>query len=270
MLKRVVLACLVCAAGSTAAHANPFNLKAGDGRVIVTGVYTASPRQFDGEGRVQDALDYDQFNVYIQGEYGLTDKVNLIVAPSIRSVSVQGDSNDSTGLGHTELGVRYEVAKGSNWVFDLQGTVRLPGTGRSFGVAQIGNNDVQYEARALGGYTFGKSFVSLETSYRLRAGRPPSEFHVDASFGTHATSRLLLLASLYGTISDGKGSSEPLNYPDGTSFNYGYKYRYYDLSVSAVYSVTPRFGIQAGATATVAGKNALRQRGPFVGIWYNF
>lgn len=265
----IVAFALVCAP-LTSGHANPFNFQQGTGRVILNGFYTASPKQFDNHGNVYNAPNYSQYNVYAVGEYGLTDKLNLLATPSFRAITVDGDDNNSVGLGYTDLGARYEVAKGSNWVFDLQGLVRIPGTGRSVGVAQIGNNDTQYDLRALGGYTFGKSFVTLETSYRLRSGRPPNEFHADVTFGTHPTPKLLLLASVYSTVSDGKGSDRPLDNGDGTTFSYNYKYRYYDAFASAVYSITPRFAVQAGATATIGGRNALRQRGPQIGFWYNF
>lgn len=266
---RAALRFMLCALSAAAAQANPFNFDQGDGRIIVDAVYTTSPRQFDNHGHVYDAPNYTQTNVYVLGEYGLTDKLNLLATPSLRSVQVDGPNNDSTGLGYTELGARYQVAKGSHWAFDVQGLVRIPGTGRNFSVAQIGNNDTQYDLRALGGYTSGKSFVALEGSYRLRSG-PANEFHVDATIGTRAAPRLLLLAAIYNTVSDGRGSASPVSNGNGSTFNYQYSYRYHDVYVSAVYDLTRRVAVQVGATATVAGRNALRQRGPLIGLWYTF
>ena len=270
MKARYAVVALALTVPSLGVQANPFNFDQGDGRVIVSGFYTASPKQFDNNGHVYNASNYSQFNVYALGEYGLTDKLNLIITPSFRSVQIEGPGNNSTGLGYTDLGARYQIAKSSHWVFDLQGIVRLPGTGRSVGIAQIGNNDTQYDLRALGGYTFGQSFVTLEGSYRLRSGRPPNEVHADLTFGTRPTPKLLLLASVYNTISDGKGSDRPIVNVGGSTFSYDYKYRYHDALVSAVYSVTPRMAVQLGATATIAGRNALRQRGPVLGLWYKF
>lgn len=269
MIARLMLVA-TCCFGATNAFANPFNMDEGDGRVILTGFYTASPKQFDNHGHVIAAPDYNQYNVYAVGEYGLTDKLNLLLTPSFRSIDIQGKDNNSTGLGYTDVGARYQLAKGNHWVFDLQAEVRIPGTGRAVGVAQIGNRDTQTDLRALGGYTFGKSFVTLEGSYRLRSGRPPSEYHVDVTFGTRPAPRLLLLASVANTVSDGRGSSRPIDSGDGSTFSYDYKYRYHDAFVSAVYSLTSHLAVQAGATATIAGRNALRQRGPLIGLWYSF
>jgi len=265
-----VIAAPIFLLASGSACANPFNFDQGNGRIVFNGYYTASPKQFNDKGNVVNGADYSQYNAYAVTEYGLTDRLNILVTPSFRSVEVEGSGNNSTGLGYTDLGARYEVAKGDHWVFDVQGLVRIPGTGRDVGVAQIGNKDTQYDMRALAGYTFGKSFVALEGSYRLRSGRPPNEVHADVTLGTRPTDKLLLLASVYNTFSDGKGSARPIDNGDGTSFSYDYKYRYHDAFLSAVYSLNSRVAVQVGGTGTIGGRNALRQRGGLIGLWYTF
>ena len=112
--------------------------------------------------------------------------------------------------------------------------------------------------------------MTLETSYRLRSGRPPNELHADVTFGTRPTPRLLLLASVLTTVSDGPGSDRPINSGNGSTFTYDYKYRFHDAYLSAVYTLTPRLAVQVGATGTIAGRNALRQRGGLLGFWYTF
>lgn len=67
------------------------------------------------------------------------------------------------------------------------------------------------------------------------------------------------LGSVYNTISDGGGRDI-----------FADSFRYHTALVSAVYDVSDRFSVQVGATATVAGKNALRERGPTLGLWYRF
>lgn len=262
MKKIVGIGLYLTALAPSIAHANPFNFDQGDGRVILSGSYTESPEEFDDHGHVYKAPSYDQTNIYAIGEYGLTDSVNILVTPSFKSIDLPGPGNDSTGLGYTDLGARYQVAKGRNWVFSVQALARIPGTGRNYGIAQIGNNEAQYDLRALGGYTFGqsgKTFVTLEGSYRLSSGAQQNESHVDFTIGTRVTPRLLLLASVYNTFSDGRGTGL-----------YDYSYRYHDVYLTAVYNITNHVGLQLGATGTVAGRNALRQRGPVFGVWYTF
>ena len=127
-MKAYCLAGLAMILSASAAHANPFNLDQGDGRVILDASYTASPQQFNDHGHVYNAQNYNQTNVYAVGEYGLTDKINLLFTPSFKSIDLQGPNNNSTGLGYTDVGARYQVAKGGNWVFAVQGIARISGT----------------------------------------------------------------------------------------------------------------------------------------------
>jgi protein XagA len=42
------------------------------------------------------------------------------------------------------------------------------------------------------------------------------------------------------------------------------------LQPSIVFDITPQWSIQAGSFFTVAGKNAGREFGPLIGVWYKF
>ncbi|WP_343614799.1 transporter [Novosphingobium sp.] len=240
------------------AHADPFTQEQGQGRVIVSGIFTQSPKGFDANGKTVPIQEYDQNQVYIMGEYGVTKNFTVLLTPSVGNISLKG-GDDSSGLGYTDVGGRYRLAKSDHWIISVQGLVKIPGTARNYPVPQFNDKSVQYDLRVSGGYMAGPAFITLDTAYRLRAGDPPNEFHIDATAGTHITPRLMLLASAYTTISDGGGRGV---------FNQSYHYT--DVYASVVYDVTKRFSLQAGYTGTVTGKNSLRQRGPVVGIWYKF
>jgi len=240
------------------AHADPFTMQKGQGRVIVTGIVTSSDKGFDDGGHVSNIPDYDQAQVYAQAQYGATDDLTILLTPSFRDVQVDG-SQGTSGLGYTDVGARYRFAHGTNWTLSAQGLVRIPGKKRADRAAQVGSTDAEYDLRVGGGYSAGPVFASLEGSYRLRAGDPQNEFHADATLGYRATPRVLLLASSYNTYSDGVGRDV-----------FAQRYRYNDVFLSGVYDVSDRLSLQAGYTATVAGRNALRQRGPLLGLWYRF
>ena len=219
------------------------------------------PERFDDYSDVRDISDYDHLQVCLLTEYGVTDIVTLLLTPSFRSVDVE-EGDDSTGLGHTDVGARVGLARGSNCVISAQGLVRIPGVKRRDNQAQVGNTDTEYDLRLAGARTFrlagANSFVSLEGAYRRRDGQPPNEFHVDATLGVNATARLLL-ASSYDTISDGRGSGVFQN-----------KFRYDNVYLSGVYDVTDAIALQLGVQGTVAGRNALRKRGVFGGVRSRF
>lgn len=247
---------------ATAADASAWTLPKGQGQLLVTGVYSHSDRGFDANGRTIDIPDYDKQELYLLGEYGVTDDLTLIAAPSFRHVGIQGANDDTTGLGYTELGARYHVTGGTNWVGSIQATARIPGARRRDSLAQVGSTDAEYDVRALGGASFSigrmPGFVDLEGGYRVRAGDPPNEFRADATLGIRPAKRVLLYTLLSNSWSDGAGKGV---------FQ---AYRYHNAFVNAAYDLNDHWSLQVGGLATVGGENALRERGATGGVWFRF
>lgn len=244
-----------------AAVASGWTMPKGEGRVIVTGIFSESYKGFDDDGNVVDIANYDKTEIYALGEYGLTDDLTLVLTPSVRDVSVEGPGNDSTGLGYTEVGARYRLGGGEDWVVSAQGTVRIPGKKRRDVLAQIGQTDAEYDFRAQAGHSFGpngQGFVIGEAGYRFRSGDPANEFHADLTLGYRVAPKFLVLANSFNTISDGSGRGI---FDDQ---------RYHNLYVSGVYDVSSAVSVQLGAMGTIAGDNALRERGLLAGLWFRF
>ncbi|RZM33396.1 MAG: hypothetical protein EOP67_22600 [Sphingomonas sp.] len=240
------------------ADAQAFTQAKGHGRVITSLLWSNSDKGFNDDGHVIDIADYRKTEVYALGEYGVTDDFTVLLTPSFRDVSVKNGSN-SSGLGYTDVGARYAVARGSNFVLSAQGLVRFAGQKRRDVQAQVGATDTEYDLRGQAGYTFGQgSFAIVEGGYRLRAGAPPNAFNIDATLGIRAAPRLLLLASSYNAISDGRGRGVFA------------PYRYHNVYLSGAYDVSDHVTVQLGVSGTVAGRNALRERGLLGGLWYRF
>lgn len=257
-LKTVVISFALSVLFGQDAHADPFTQPQGQGRIIVSGIFTQSPKGFDANGNTTPIQEYDQNQFYIMGEYGVTKNFTVLLTPSVGNVNLKG-GNDSSGLGYTEVGGRYRLTQTNHWILSLQASARIPGTARNYPVPQVNDRNMQYDLRASGGYMAGPAFITLDTGYRLRSGDPPNEFHIDATAGAHVAPRLMVLASAHTTVSDGRGQGV-----------FNRTYRYTDVYASVVYDLTPRISLQAGYTATIAGRNSLRQRGPLVGFWYKF
>jgi hypothetical protein len=96
----VGLAAIATGLVSGAALADGWTMPAGQGRTIVTALYSHAGDSFDGHGHAYNAGNYDQYNVYFSTEYGLTDSLSLLATPSLRRVTVQ-DGKDCFGLGYT-------------------------------------------------------------------------------------------------------------------------------------------------------------------------
>lgn len=257
-MKKLLIGATVALLQAGVAHADPFNLPAGEGRVIVTGIHTNSPTGFDEHGNVADIPTYKQNQVYAYAAYGVTDDLTVTLTPSFQTVK-QPNSDLNSGLGYTDVGARYRFSQYRDWTFSIQGTVRIPGQRRADPVAQISSVGVETDLRAGVGYGHGPIYFSAEGGYRFRSGDPQNEFHADLSLGYHVAPRFQLLASSYNTISDGRGTGI-----------FARNYRYHDVYLTGVYDLSRKVAVQFGYTGTIAGKNALRQRGLIVGLWYKF
>ena len=119
-----------------------------------------------------------------------------------------------------------------------------------------------YDLRLRGFYNLrlgqDSGFIDGQASYRLRDGDPPNEFHADLTLGYRPRPNVLLMVQSLNTISDGAGRG---------IFD---EYRYLNLQLSGVVDVAPAVALQAGLLGTIAGENALRERGFFGGVWISF
>lgn len=235
---------------------------AGGGQVIATVYYTNSAKGFDASGDSVDIADYQKLELYLLAEYEVADRLTLVFKPSFSDISVEGPGGDSSGLGYTDLGARYNFAEGEGWFLAAEGLLRIPGEDRLDNIPQASRSGEEYDLRLRGfkdlsGGGF-PGFVDLQGSYRLRSGNPPNEFHLDATVGVRPSDDLLLMAQSFNTISDGAGQG---------IFN---DYRYHNVQLSAVQSVGGGVSLQAGLVGSVAGENALRERGVFGGLWVSF
>lgn len=240
------------------AQADPFLQPKGQGRIMATFISTQSPREFNNDGDLYSAANYRQNQLYGSVEYGLTDDLTGVLAPSYRNVRVQGQPTVD-GIGYTALGARYRLAHGKNWVISTQGLLRIPGQQHQFSVAQIGNTSTDFDARLGFGYGTSRFFATAEAGYRWRSGLQADEWHLDLGAGVHLTPHYLLMASLFNTASAGRNAA--LN---------DERYRYGDLFLSVGYVISKSVTLQIGYTDTIYGQNALHQHGPFVGLWISF
>jgi hypothetical protein len=261
--KRCVLACVVACAGvlatPAAVLAGAWTLEQGNGIAIVTATTSTADHVF-GFGATPR---YDKTELQALIEYGFTDRFTGILNPGLQHIDIAGPIDaQRTGLGYTEVGGRFQFLRGNAWVLSGQTTVRVPGTNDTSNPAAIGYTGVETDVRALFGYSFAvgamPAFIDLQLAQRFRAGAPPDELRLDATFGLQAAPRWLLLAQSFNVISEGSGS------PPFASYDY------YKLQLSAVYALTPALSLQAGAYTTYAGSNALQENGLVLGAWFRF
>jgi protein XagA len=126
-------------AGSGEAVAAAWTLSAGGGQAIVGGAFLKGDRYFDARGKLIPEAAYRKFDLPILLEYGLTDRITLIAAPSGLNVSVATEpASRYGGAGYTDLGARVRVWASDTDVVSLQATTRLPGARDAANPATVG------------------------------------------------------------------------------------------------------------------------------------
>lgn len=252
---RALFAMALLATPATA-FAQAFPMPKGEGRVITSVIYSNADRGFDDDANAPDIPDYERLEVAMLAEYGITDRLTLVVAPSVRGIDIDG-SGDET-LTFADVGARYTLSNSGGVVVAAQGTVRIPGQGRRNLPFQIGSTDLEYDVRGqVGAGLVGGHFLIGEAGYRHRAGDPPDQFHIDATAGVRVAPRILLIANSFNVISAGSGRGVAA-------------YRYHNVYLSGAVELSERVTFQLGALGTVAGRNGLRERGGFASLWLRF
>lgn len=248
----------------TAAFAGAWTLDAGQSIAIVTGTLSQSDKAFDGSGNTQSIPRYSKNELQALFEFGATNWLTLMLAPSLQHVSIAAPFEATrTGLGYTDIGARVRLGGGDSWVVSAQTTLRVPGTFDKSNPAAIGYTDPEVDIRALFGYSFNAgawpAFVDVQVAQRFRLGGPPDEFRADITLGVRPQDKWLVLLQSFNVVSEGAGSL-----PFFPSYSYS------KLQLSAVYSVTPKLSLQVGGYTTYWGQNALQENGLVLGAWYKF
>jgi hypothetical protein len=251
------LAAIVLAAFQGPAHAGAWLQKKGRGLLILSATMLSSDHVFDADGNPIAIPRYSKFETSAWVEYGLTDRFTLVFRPQFRSVSLAKPYDlNYAGLGYTALGVRMGLWSGGQTVFSLQSMLRIPGDPR------VAGTQFETETRLLYGrsYTLGTwpAFIDTALAYRFRGGVAPDEIRSDMTIGVWPRPDLMVMAQAFSTFSFGR---------IGRFYVTGWQYK---AALSTVWDFTKNWSLQVGGITTVAGFNALQERGYFAAIWKRF
>lgn len=241
------------------ALAGAWTAKRGEGQVIVSGLYSEAFDAFDEGGNPYAIPLFRKVEIGGYAEYGLTDWLTAIMRTDLKSEAAGTPlALDEARFGLSGLGARARLWEGGSAVVSAELSGRLP-TGHSGGRWE-GDPDAEIDLRLLAGYGFTlgswSGFVDLQGAYRIRPGAPNDEVRADLTLGLRPRPRLLWMAQSFNTIAAGGGA-----FAGATE---------HKAQVSLVYDLTKHLSVQFGGIATVAGRNALSERGVISAVWYRF
>jgi hypothetical protein len=256
-----VLVALAAVLAAVAARAGPWTLDEGQGKAFVTSTFTYGDHGFDDDGDLIEVPAYQKFELTAALEYGMRPWLTLIARGALREERANDNVTPtvvapvSRSFGSVAGGARVRLHRGEGWVASAQGTVMSGGFDSTGSTAT--SDGPAAELRALAGVSrsvMGRPvYAAVETAYRARFETgDPDEVKVDVTLGARVLPRWLLLARSHSTFETGGDA------------------HYHKVGGSIVYSVRERLRLEAGALATVAGRNAVRELGGRIGFWYEY
>ena len=243
-------------------RAGAFMMPEGYGQFIAGIGFSEGSRRFDTGGVAQPAPAYRKLAASGYLEYGLTSWFTVVAAPTLARANGVA-ANTVTGSDSSAFGARLRLYEAVGRVVSLQVLVQpplLPGD-RAAQLAVGGARNLAVDVRLQFGQTFSvfglAAFVDIAPGARVRADPFPTEARLDATLGIRLHSRLLILLQDFLSIAPSGGPQIPR-----TSYD--------KVQLSAVYDLSTRWSVQLGAFRTAAGRNAVRETGPFGALWVRF
>lgn len=255
-------ALLVAATWPTGVLAGAWTLPEGTGQMIVTGLVSSADSVFDARSDIAGRPDFEKGTASLLLEYGLTDSLTLVGSGEFGSERDGDLPAARPAIFDAALGARLNLLEANGIVLSGQLSARLERAQAvgDEGFAGLDWTAPQIEPRLLAGYGFRlggyPAFVDTQAGYRFAVGEGPDEIRLDVTFGIRPWEHVLLLAQGFSTVARGGDAGSP--------------YAFHKAQGSLVYDLNDRWSLQAGAFATVAGHNALRERGLISAVWYRF
>ena len=251
-----VVGCAAFVCGSLA-HAGAFLQPPGEGQVITTFRFSGAKADFDANGHLRRGGFYSKSEVQSYAEYGVSEWMTLVFAPSLQHVHVQNAVPPSySGLGDSELGARLRLTAWGPLVVSAQAGGVTRGDWAGFGHRRLtGKAAAQADIRLLAGAGFEcgpfACFADAQVAWRSKAGPSGAERRADVTLGVRPISALLLLVQAFSSFSPGHARSSK-------------------CQVSLVYDLSKRLSVQIGGFVSVLGRNTPNEKGVVSAVWYRF
>jgi hypothetical protein len=254
-LRILAFSALLAAAG---AEAGAWLEPAGQGQIILGGTFADSLRAYDMNGRLAPVASYKKFELTAYMEYGATEAITLIAAPSVLDFRARPPGESYAGMGVLEAGGRVKLYEIEETIFSAQASLREATNRRSRIFLDTGHG-LQADVRLLIGRTFTilgfPAFSSLEIGYRSPGGFG-HEIRAEATLGVRPAEKVLVVLQ---TFNISAVHMAPL-YPTRSN----------KIALSAVYDVTQSISVQLGGIIALPGVNTTTERGIIGALWYRF
>lgn len=229
---------------------------------MIAGVgYVEAPRSFDASGKAVVASVFRKLEAGAYFEYGLSDWLTLVAAPSVVHMSTGTPAVSYAGSSESAIGAQVRLFGSPTQALSIQALVE-PGIGGPVASAAFGDpNGWAGNLKFQFGQAFAlfdrPAFVDVGAGAQIYGGGWPDEGRFDATFGIRPWSHTLVLAQEFTRAAPSAGPAIPRIFAT-------------TLQLSLVQDLSAFWSVQIGALRTLAGCNAARETGPVAALWMRF
>ncbi len=245
------------------AQAGAWPAAPGKGQVISTTLFNHASKGYDDNGKLIQNVSFNKADGIIYWEHGVTPKATLVLQSSYQDVELRAGvvEVNFSGVGESYAGLRSVLWQDNEWVISGQAGVLFAGSGEAVAGVDLGFGTTNYEFKALIGRSFKfaqrDGFMDVQAAYRLRPGRTPDEWRLDATAGWRPHKKLQILTQSFYTT-----SQEQFEVVGAT--------RRLKLQASLVYDRNTKTSYQIGFYQTIFGRNIIKEQAFFFSIWKRY
>jgi hypothetical protein len=214
------------------------------------------------DGTIENRFQRIDSNTYI--EFGLTDEVT-IGGKAVFGTSwlMRGtDIETATGFSEVEVFGQYQFYHSGKDVSAVRIAASRPSNFSSGARPELQSDGADIDASILYGRNLLsrqlKIFAAIDAGYRKRFGQAADQVRLQTTLGVEPGKHFLLLIDTFATLSL---RNEEVG---GADFDI------VKIQPSALWRISNRWGVQAGVTEEVYGRNISLGRTYFIGIWSSF
>lgn len=214
----------------------------------------------DRDGHRQAGLHFSKFETSLYSEYGLTDRLTLVLQLAGQQVSQDnnGITDTASGLAASRLGLQLQVFETRRWIVAGQISAVVPGGGENVADRPLGDGANGIEMRALVGRSVRRrGFLDLQIGHTWRSEDYPSETRFDATLGWRLSDRYSVMAQSFLT----SGAA------DRRRNNRSFVQHKVQVSAGRQFR---RGELMVGAFTTVYGRNSIAESGFVMSWWRRF
>ncbi|SEB35860.1 hypothetical protein SAMN04489761_0099 [Tenacibaculum sp. MAR_2009_124] len=258
----------------------------GKGYFKLSAWYLQSDQHFTNTGELDPNVTRTQFNTNLYGEYGLSNKLDVIAyipffARVAQNNQLSGTNNNTiqsgesfNSFGDIDFGVRYAIFKKGNWALDAKLLLGLP-TGSSLGGSdgsyQTGDGEFnQYLSTSIGYSTrlFKRpAYLKSYLGYNNRTKGFSDELRVGFEVGVNVIVNKLWLSSRVNILQSLQNGTLNAANSNGSIFANNVEFSSYGFE--AAYYITNKIGASVSFDSAFSGRIIAANPSYSVGIFYD-